>query len=177
MDVIRSAAKEIEAHTCVRFVERKDEEDYILIVLSDKKCLSSIGRTGGAQEMEMVSNGGCAKHSFLHALGLVDMIKNFDRDQFIRINYENLNGSEDEIAKSFGLNKGKSYNYYGTSYDFDSIMHLDAYSKSKGLFLKSIEAIDPANQAKIEKGPYIDPRKPLSKGDIQRINKMYECES
>jgi Astacin (Peptidase family M12A) len=63
--------REIENQTCVRFVPRTTEADYILIV-KEKGCWSSLGRIGGAQKVTL-GNGCIYKyiilHELIHALG------------------------------------------------------------------------------------------------------------
>lgn len=173
MDVFKTSLNEIQNSTCVILVERSDEEDYIEIITDEGKCDSNVGRVGGAQKMDLKPYGFCIKHELVHALGFQHMHKSFDRDDFVRINEDNIADPDENIASGFNKMPESKYSYFGTSYDFDSIMHVGAYLHSKQMFDKTIEAIDPNNDPKIE-NLY---KKNLSSGDIRRINNMFNCDT
>lgn len=170
---------EVEKPTCIRFVERSDQEDYVQIFAEEMGCFAHVGRQGGAQILNLDTKSGACMykggiiHEFLHALGFQHMQSSFDRDKFIRINEDNIVNPEINIPTNFNIAPESENSYYGTSYDFDSIMHYGAFAGAKGFGQKAMETINPANQPKIDKLFKMD----LSSGDIQRINNMYNCQS
>lgn len=77
-----------------------EHEDYVYIDKQDG-CYSYVGRQGGKQLFSL--GEGCIvpkviKHETLHALGSQHEQQRPDRDQYIRILYENVEG--DGLGKS-----------------------------------------------------------------------------
>lgn len=70
--MIRNAMDTLEKYTCVKFVVRTYEEDY-LDIISDTGCYSHMGKIGEAQELSLQKNGcfskGTIMHEMIHALG------------------------------------------------------------------------------------------------------------
>ena len=98
-------------------------------------------------------------HEVGHALGLWHEQSRNDRDEFIRINWENI---EEDYRYNFDqhLNDGQDYG----DYDYDSIMHYpaDAFSKNgKKTILPLIDGVE------------IGQRDHLSERDITAVNAMY----
>ena len=62
----------LEAYTCVRFVERSYEDNFVHII-SDDGCYSYLGMTGGPQVLSLQEPGclgrGTIIHELIHALG------------------------------------------------------------------------------------------------------------
>lgn len=104
-------------------------------------------------------------HEFLHALGFFHMQSSFDRDDYIRVNFENIRSNQrhnfDKISNEF-------ISHYGTDYDLDSVMHYPAKAFSTN-GKNTIETIDSSDMHRIGQ------RDGMSRGDIERINKMYDC--
>lgn len=90
----------------------------------------------------------------------------FDRDQHITIVKENV---KPKYMNNFRKISKDQMNYFGTSYDLDSIMHVNdkAYSKNGEITIKTV---DPKLQHKIK-----ELKSKLSPGDVKRINNMYKC--
>jgi Astacin (Peptidase family M12A) len=63
---------EIMRRTCVIFVYRSSETDYVEVI-NGNGCYSMLGRIGGRQEISLQRNGcvykGTTIHEFIHALG------------------------------------------------------------------------------------------------------------
>lgn len=83
------------AKTCVRFVPRTSENDYLLIKSGKSGCWSSVGRTGGKQDLNLQPEGclykvGTAIHELMHALGMFHEQNRSDRDNHVRIRFENI---------------------------------------------------------------------------------------
>ncbi|CAN8017651.1 unnamed protein product [Ixodes persulcatus] len=95
---IRKAMLELESKTCVRFVQRTDQTDYLNII-ANEGCESHIGRVGGAQELSL--GPGCVwhgtiLHEFLHALGFEHEHARIDRDNYIKVYRNNILAGESQ---------------------------------------------------------------------------------
>ncbi|KAG5673252.1 hypothetical protein PVAND_003315 [Polypedilum vanderplanki] len=165
---IVKAINEFNDLTCIRFVLRDNQADYINIV-NGTGCSSYIGRISGPQTINLRIPGclshGIIMHEFIHALGYQHMHSDERRDSYVKINWDNI---QDEYKRPFEKLNSKSYGNFGTSYDLDSVMHYSgtAFSKNRKL---TIETLDPNYQNRIGQ------RKKLSSGDVIRINNMYDC--
>ncbi|KAF8794422.1 astacin-like metalloprotease toxin 5 [Argiope bruennichi] len=163
---ILDAFKNYHTYTCVKFVPRTTEKDYIRIFLG-QGCYSNVGRTGG-QQMVSLGNGclyvGTAIHELGHALGFYHEQNRSDRDDHLIIYIENVQkGMEFNFAKL-----APTQNLLLTPFDYDSIMIYgnDAFSK------------DGSNTMVAKNGqklynPY--DKQSLTKSDAERVKKMYNC--
>lgn len=157
---------EIENKTCVRFVNQTVEADFIEI-FSGSGCWSYVGRIGQAQLLSLMRNGcvfhGVVVHELLHALGYYHMQSSFDRDNYVKINFGNMQAGKEH---NFRMYNNRIVSHFGTSYDYDSLMHYSrtAFS-SKGQ--PTIETLDPKDMRRIGQ------RVGMSTGDVARINNMY----
>lgn len=167
MSVIRQAMDAIERETCIRFRTRKFEKDFVNI-FSGRYCKSNLGRTGGAQELSLnwskCLKKGIVIHELLHALGYIHMHNRPNRDKYVKILWKNIDpnfvSQFDKVSPQF--------NYLGTSYDFQSVMHYGSKAASKNGKL----TIVPKNEVSVED---IGQRGRLSDGDVKRLNKKYNC--
>lgn len=111
-----------------------------------------------------VTNG-VVVHELLHALGLYHMQSSSNRDEFVRINLENvLSGYEHNFLRYDSNRVG----LFSTAYDYDSIMHYNRNAFSRN-GRDTITALNSANTNRIGQ------RNHLSSGDIIRIRNMYNC--
>lgn len=160
--------KTIEAVTCIRFVKRTNEKDFIDIIDGDG-CWSYVGKVGGRQELSMKRDG-CFHKSFLvheaiHALGFQHMINHVNRDKFVRILWENI---EVENYHWFDKLDPRTFSDFGTGYDLLSIMHPSKWSNSKN----GEDTIIPHNPNYL---PIIGETGKISDGDAERLKRMYKC--
>ncbi len=132
--IVLDAMRAWEAVTPVRFVERNGENDFVMFArgTSPNWCFSDIGRQGGQQRVLLrASESPCPvatmTHELGHTLGLFHEQTREDRNQHIRINWNNLR--EGECRDAFeqrnvdnGLDVGP--------YDLNSIMHYDRFGCS-----------------------------------------------
>ena len=153
------------SRTCLRFVPRENEYDYISIENLDG-CFSSLGRVGGEQVLSLNRQGcvhhGVIQHEVLHALGFQHEQTRSDRDQHVRINWEVI-----EPAMAFNFYKQQTINL-DTPYDYSSIMHYGRTAFSTQYGRDSITPIPDSNVR-------IGQRNGLSDMDILRINRLYDC--
>ncbi|CAM4657695.1 unnamed protein product [Leuciscus chuanchicus] len=163
--VIASAMSVFHAKTCIRFVAKSSQTDYISIENKDG-CYSSLGRTGGKQVVSLNRNGciynGIAQHELSHALGFYHEQTRSDRDKYVRINFKNISP---DMAYNF---QKQNTNNQNTPYDYGSIMH---YGRTAFAIQPWLETITPIPDTTVEIGQ----RQGLSKIDVLRIQKLYGC--
>ncbi|KAK7883812.1 hypothetical protein WMY93_026935 [Mugilogobius chulae] len=159
--VIFRAFKSFSDATCVSFVPRYRQRDY-LYIHSSNGCWSFIGRTGGQQKLSLKSSGciyfGTIQHELLHALGFNHEHKRSDRDRYIRVLTQNIiKGKEHNFKKVRTLNQG-------TPYDYGSVMHYrnTAFSKNGRPTLVARDGHSKFGYAT-----------EMSLCDIQRVNRLY----
>lgn len=166
--MIRQAMNDIEEFTCIRFTPRAYEKDF-LVIYSGDYCSSFLGRSGG-QQLLSIRKEGCFKrgiiiHELLHTVGYDHMQNHHDRDKFVRILWKNI---KSEARYNFKKINGRRFSNFGTDYDYFSIMHYDPVAFSSN-GKRTVVPIDEKYR------DVIGQRIALSRGDIARINNMYEC--
>ncbi|OUC46957.1 astacin [Trichinella nativa] len=139
---ITNAMKMIEANSCVRFVPRTIEPDY-LVINNDHGCFSMVGRMQGRQVVSLGS--GCLfneviVHELMHVLGFWHEQSRTDRDDFIIIRAENVIPS---MVGQFRKIELPYVDFLDEKYDYYSIMHYDSKAFSRN-GENTIEAIEPA---------------------------------
>ncbi|XP_060806699.1 zinc metalloproteinase nas-4 isoform X1 [Amyelois transitella] len=167
-DLIMQAIDDYHRMTCLHFVPRSRQTDYIVIQNKNTGCWSSVGRIGGRQEVNLQSPGcltkkGTVLHELLHAIGFMHEQSRPERDDFVTVWYSNVKpGSENNFKKA----DKQSVNDYGVGYDYNSVMHYSEYAFSKNR-QKTIEP-------KVG-GFKLGQREGLSRGDVKKVNAMYNC--
>ncbi|KRZ09729.1 Zinc metalloproteinase nas-6 [Trichinella zimbabwensis] len=164
---ITNAMKMIEANSCVRFVPRTIEPDY-LVINNDHGCFSMVGRMQGRQVVSLGS--GCLfneviVHELMHVLGFWHEQSRTDRDDFIIIRAENVIPS---MVGQFRKIELPYVDFLDEKYDYYSIMHYDSKAFSRN-GENTIEAVEPKMTEVIGKALE------LSASDIRKLNKLYEC--
>ncbi|CRK90140.1 CLUMA_CG003856, isoform A [Clunio marinus] len=171
-NVIISGMQEIQKYTCVRFIQRTSQADYVEII-NDSGCWSYLGRRGGKQSLSLMRNVngyGCvwkatAMHELIHALGYTHMQNRFDRDSYVKVYLENVTP---DARHNFDKVNPSYYGNFNTAYDLNSIMHYGRKSFSSN----GRDVIVPYDGSKIN---VIGQAQKLSSGDIARIKNMYQC--
>ncbi|XP_044134960.1 bone morphogenetic protein 1 [Bufo gargarizans] len=170
--IFRQAMRHWEKHVCVTFVERTEEDSYIVFTYRPCGCCSYVGRRGaGPQAISIGKNCdkfGIVVHELGHVIGFWHEHTRPDRDEHVSIVRENIQpGQEYNFLKM----EPEEVNYLDETYDFDSIMHYARNTFSRGINLDTIEPRYKVNGVK----PSIGQRTRLSAGDIAQARKLYQC--
>ncbi|XP_056614028.1 hatching enzyme 1.2-like [Triplophysa dalaica] len=162
---IENAMMTFNSKTCIRFVPRSSQTDYISIENNDG-CYSLLGRTGGKQQVSLQRNScvynDLVQHELNHALGFEHEHARSDRDKYIRINWKFISP---DMVDAF---EKQNTNNLNTPYDYGSVMH---YGRTAFTNQDGKETITPIPDASVEIGQ----TRGLSNIDIMKINKLYGC--
>ena len=186
IETIKKAIDHWEESTCLRFVERTSQTDYVYFTSSeaDGGCFSdSVGRKGGKQTVNLqttadpnrpiCSSFGVVVHEIGHAVGLWHENSRPDRDSYLRVIHENIN-----MDYEFAFLKRKSCkdSSQGVGYSYGSIMHYKEDAFTVGNNRPTIEIIDKAAH-QTQGMPQLGQRDSLSGMDILKVSRMYKCPS
>ncbi|XP_077986277.1 uncharacterized protein LOC144440770 [Glandiceps talaboti] len=162
--LIQEAFRHYQERTCIRFVERTNEDDYIQFKpLSG--CWSSVGRDTDRQRLSLgegCNTLGTVIHEIMHALGFYHEQSRTDRDEYVTIVEDNV---EKDNLHNFETYDHTHIDALGAPYDYKSVMHYDSKAFSKN---------DKATIVPKEDVGLID-RNYFSKWDLYKINKLYNC--
>nr|QNH72418.1 toxin candidate TRINITY_DN34308_c0_g1_i1 [Pachycerianthus maua] len=166
---IKDALYELEKHTCLRFVPRTYQGNYINYKYLDG-CWSRVGKIYWKEAEQEISLGkGCDKkgtiiHETMHALGFWHEQSRPDRRNYVKVLWENI---QDGMEDQFDRYSDDYVNTLGLDYDLDSIMHYGKKSFSVDGVKQTLEAIgDPTRDLG---------GNTLTNADINKINAVYDC--
>ncbi|EDO47849.1 predicted protein, partial [Nematostella vectensis] len=163
--ILENAMEEWEKKTCIRFVERTTQTDYVEFYHGEG-CNSDVGRVGGRQTTSL--GGGCAHHSIIvhelgHVIGFWHEQNRPDRDKHVEIVWENI---IPKFQFAFTKYNNKKIDSLGVPYDYYSVMHYGskAFSKNHKPTIRSRKAdITEFGSAHI------------SQYDAKQANLLYNC--
>ncbi|KAJ6659623.1 hypothetical protein lerEdw1_018592 [Lerista edwardsae] len=166
--VILRALEGFRLKTCVDFKPYNGEQSFIIFKES-KGCWSKIGDLKEGQTLSV--GKGCSKkavvsHEISHALGLYHEHTRTDRDDYIKIWWDQVLPAEKHNFKKHDASHVTDLN---TPYDYESIMHYGSFSFSKNKSLPTMTANIPKFNNII--GQRVD----FSATDLERLNRMYNC--
>jgi len=166
-NVIRQAMDEIESNTCLKFIERDLERDYLEFIRATE-CSSQVGRQGGKQKISLGDNCYTHRtitHEIMHALGFWHEQNRPDRDDYVKINLENVDPEQAYIFNKMTRELfGKSLEY---DYDIQSIMHYPGNAFSNN---NEPTIIDKRTNQQIQLN------EKLSVTDLKKLNDFYPCQ-
>jgi hypothetical protein len=157
----------VNGQNCITILPRNNEPNYISVE-NYSGCSSYVGMIGIRQRMSLVpgcvTRHGTIMHEFLHAFGFHHEQKRYDRDEWVTINWDNIEPGKEN---NFVMMDPEDIDLLGTSYDYGSVMHYSAYAF----------AVDPAIPTIIPHDPdaVIGQRVTLSQLDIERVQILYGC--
>ena len=165
---VRRAMKEFHRKTCIKFVNRRRERNFIKIVKVNAwgetdACESYVGRVGGGQEVTLGS--WCYRkeviiHELMHALGFYHEHTKAKSKEFVTIKRHRI---QDGMENNFKIHRRHHPVVARSPYDICSIMH---YDKSW--------LVDKNDNDRHCPYPMGD-AKTFSKRDLDRLLKMYKC--
>eukprot|EP00112_Aurelia_sp_Birch-Aquarium-sp1_P026178 Seg910.15 transcript_id=Seg910.15/GoldUCD/mRNA.D3Y31 product="Zinc metalloproteinase nas-4" protein_id=Seg910.15/GoldUCD/D3Y31 len=164
--VVRKAVKQFNKHTCVKWIPRTTESDYVFFYHGDG-CYSYIGKTGGKQKLSLKNScltRGIAMHEMMHCPGFYHEQARRDRDKHIKVHHSNIKRSEVRQFRKYRIWESSQL---GVPYDKKSIMHYGNFAFSNN-GKKTITSLSDPNEI-------IGQRRKFSKIDIQKLNKFYNC--
>ncbi|GFY21411.1 astacin-like metalloprotease toxin 1 [Trichonephila clavipes] len=166
--LIQAAMNDYHVNTCIRFVPRTTEKNYIKL-FSGQGCYSYVGMINRGEQPLSLGPGclykGTIVHELGHAIGFFHEQNRSDRDQYLVIYWENISkGMETQFALL-----APNQNLLLTAFDHDSIMLYGNYAFSKDR--KSLTMVAKNGKRLLE--PY--DKAGLTSSDIQRVRKMYNC--
>ncbi|CAB0002182.1 unnamed protein product [Nesidiocoris tenuis] len=166
--LIQQAFADFAKETCVRFVRRTAEPDYLMITSDSSGCWSSVGKNGGAQQLNLQRSGcvttkGTVVHELMHALGFLHEQNRWERDDYVTIRYQNI---QPGLAYNFEKASRSSTDGLGINYDYGSVMHYSEYAFSSNQM--------PTIVAK-KSGVRMGQRSGFSPSDIKKIRRLYKC--
>lgn len=101
----------------------------------------------------------------MHAIGFHHMQNAFDRDQFVRVNWENVRANS---IDNFEIRPRSQASHFNVPYDVGSVMHYGptAFSANGRATMTAIN--NPHRR-------HMGQRSEATPEDILRINRMYDC--
>ncbi|XP_055838795.1 seminal metalloprotease 1-like [Episyrphus balteatus] len=163
----------IEEVSCIRFLPaNKSIKTFINITSLETGCHSAVGFQNKQQNVNFEFNEldkGCFRlasivHEFLHSLGFYHQQSASDRDEFVKIAFENISDGHEH---NFEIYNSSVVEDFGVAYDYGSVMHYSSTAFSKN----GEKTIIPILDENIEIGQ----RRGMSAKDIYKLNLMYKC--
>ncbi|CAJ0602420.1 unnamed protein product [Cylicocyclus nassatus] len=167
---IRDSLAALERVSCFRFVDRGMELDFLMIAPLDG-CYSYVGKIGGQQTLSLAVD--CIAdyiiwHEVMHALGFEHEHQRPDRDDFIKVEYRNV-----QAGQLANFEKLAPYEVdYNDSYDYKSIMHYDSHAFGRRDPSSNVRL---ATMIPLRKGINLIDNLQMSPADIRRLKELSNC--
>jgi len=158
---------------CLTFRPRTSTDSTYLSIINGDGCWSYVGNVFSVQQLSLQqhSGGSClargtSVHEFLHAAALMHEQSRQDRDDYVTINYQNMNRN---YYSQFDKESG---DYHNTVYDYYSIMHYGPYDFSTN----GQPTIVPKDSSVVLKTSYLKTdAEVMTDSDILAIQRYYSC--
>lgn len=166
---ILSAVKEFHQKSCLRFKPyTSSDKNFVVVTGNQQGCWSSVGMKGEGGQQLNVNSPKCVKkgtvmHEFLHAAGFVHQQSASNRDEYVKIIWENISEGHES---NFNKYNESHITDYGTSYDYKSIMHYSgkAFSKNGNDTIVALHNTTALGQ-----------RDGFTEKDLKKLNRMYNA--
>ncbi|WP_025741739.1 M12 family metallopeptidase [Aquimarina pacifica] len=164
---ITDAIAHWEVNTHIRFVQRTNQVDYVRFQ-SGSGCSSNLGRIGGEQIITIgdVCTTGNTIHEIGHAVGLLHEQGREDRDQFITVNFDNMDLESQPYFETWRQRGFVATDL--TPFDLGSIMMYASYA-----FSNNGEPTITRNDGSV----YTTNREVLSANDIAGVDVLYPADN
>ncbi|XP_034038518.1 meprin A subunit beta [Thalassophryne amazonica] len=166
--VILKAFEQYRLKTCIDFKPWDGEPNYIS-VFKGNGCYSKVGnRRLGKQTLSIGAN--CERiatieHEFLHALGFWHEQSRADRDDYVKIMWENIQEGKEHNFNSYNDTTSSSL---GVPYDYGSMMHYSKTAFSNGSEHTIVTKIPAFSDV-------IGQRMEFSDSDLLKLSRLYNC--
>eukprot|EP00112_Aurelia_sp_Birch-Aquarium-sp1_P014252 Seg3064.2 transcript_id=Seg3064.2/GoldUCD/mRNA.D3Y31 product="Zinc metalloproteinase nas-4" protein_id=Seg3064.2/GoldUCD/D3Y31 len=161
--VVKKAVAQFNKHTCIKWVPRTNESDYVSF-FHGRGCYSYVGKQRGEQQISLANPycllKGIAMHEMMHCAGFYHEQSRRDRDKHIKVYFKNINS---RYMHNFKMYRDGKASTLGEPYDKQSIMHYGNFAFSKN-GEKTITSLSDPDEV-------MGQRKKFSKIDIQQLNK------
>jgi len=144
---------------------RSGDNDYVMVI-SGRGCYSNLGRIGNQQTLSLQRDGclstGTIQHEFIHAAGMVHEHMRSDRNNYVRVLYENIPA---EWQSQYEKVSDSDFGIQGP-YDYYSVMHYPY--NAPGTNKPAFEVYDKNIYTQ-----FIGQRWGTTRTDIDKVNKLY----
>ncbi|XP_031556015.1 astacin-like metalloprotease toxin 5 [Actinia tenebrosa] len=182
-DLVKKGIEMWENKTCLRFKLRTNETDFIMVTFG-KNCESeAIGRKGGEQFVKVGTPDTfwCSDfeiaHEFGHAIGFYHEHVRPDRDEYVKICYDNIDLEKKYIEPNFG--KKQDIDSRNSPYDYSTFMHYPRYAGSGSKRTSSgnlLPLLVPLKKGPDGKDPIVGQVRHLTDLDVHQANILYGCQ-
>ncbi|CAF4174467.1 unnamed protein product, partial [Rotaria sordida] len=157
---------------CIQFREKNATDQYYINIINGDGCSSPVGRYTGYTMNRTVNlqypgciDDGRIMHELLHTLGFYHEQSRWDRDNYVRINFTNIQPGMTHNFEKYNSTYTSTLN---TSYDYASVMHYenDAFSVNGYPTIETIQGNFSIGQ-----------RDNMSDTDIYEVRLFYNCSS
>ena len=160
----------IGTRSCIKFKPRINETNF-LEIKNGVGCNSRIGKLKDEKpqivnlDSRICINQATIAHELVHALGFDHEHNRPDRDDWVKIDFNNI--IDGEFNNDFRVLNQTQFHNLSTPYDYKSIMHYHSFAHAKNKSLETIRAI---------KAPFeIEINENLSYMDVKEIRTLYNC--
>jgi len=162
---IEAAKADFQKYSCIRLQPRSNQNRYINFYRGGG-CSSPVGAVATRQDVSLATGcwyKGTVIHEVLHSLGFWHEQSRPDRDNHVRINYQNISPS---VRYNFNKFSTSQVDSRGSPYDVGSIMHYNGYdfSSNGGATITDLRG----NAIRAQRNGF-------STEDLKQLNALYPC--
>uniref|UniRef100_A0A336MXK2 Metalloendopeptidase n=1 Tax=Culicoides sonorensis TaxID=179676 RepID=A0A336MXK2_CULSO len=162
----------IHKETCVRFIPYAGQNDTYIEFIKAQGCGSQVGyRPNQDLPLQVAYNDYCLsirgaiQHELLHVTGLFHEQCRPDRDNYIKVIWDNI---QPQFRRNFIKGPDNYVTTFGLDYDYKSLMHYPRNAFSKRSTLLTMIAL---NDTEMELGQSDGP----TFLDLEKVRRMYKC--